>query len=117
MTELLKLGDTITPELSRSVRVGGGDLPIWLLAGPLGVVTYRPAGRTSLIDLHAIAPQYHGDEPVNCHLFAGCHHDAGTGGEVLARVHAEKGDEAVWAALEDWYESITSAETPAEATS
>lgn len=113
MTDLLSLAGMITPEPHRMVLADSSGLPLFLLAGPAGMISYRPAGITALVDVHSPAPQFDGDEPGPCHLFADCCHDAGTGGGELARLHAEKGEEAVWAELEFRYALLAGDETPA----
>jgi len=113
MTDPLKLAGMITPEPSRMILDDGRGLPLFLLAGPAGAVSYRPAGVTALIDVHSVKPLFDGDEPGPCHLFADCFHDAGTGGAELARLHAEKGEDAVWAELEVWHAMLAGDETPA----
>lgn len=106
MPDLLKLSGMITPEPTRMILDDGRGLPLFLLTGPAGVISYRPAGMGTMIDVHAVKPLYAGDEPGPCHLFSDCCHDAGTGGAELARLHAEQGDEAVWAELEVWYAEL-----------
>jgi hypothetical protein len=103
MTDLLKLADTVTPQITRTVCPDAGGLPVWLVTGPAGVITYRPAGNASMIDYHSLTPQFEGDEQEACHMFADCFHDAGSEGWKLARIHADLGEEAVWAALESRY--------------
>jgi hypothetical protein len=97
----MNLADAITPSMTRTVTTANG-VTTWTLAGPGGTITFISPG--SLLDIHSIAPRYEDDEAGHCLAYdAGCHHDAGTGGQRIAAIVSAGGDDALFAELTAWY--------------